>query len=119
VTTESDQGPAPKPAIRVSTDSGTPDQKAAIEVTTGFLLEKTRSAQDAEPSLSTCEPYRELIELELGHGRNAMGIWQDLVDRHGFPGGYQSVKRYVRQLRGEFSARVRRMSVRERIGSRA
>jgi transposase len=107
VTTESDQGPAPKPAIRVSTDSGTPDPKAAIEVTTGFLLEKTRSAQDAEPSLSTCEPYRELIELELGHGRNAMGIWQDLVDRHGFPGGYQSVKRYVRQLRGTGPAEPR------------
>jgi hypothetical protein len=29
-----------------------------------------------------------------------MGIFQDLVDVHGFPGGYQSVKRYVRKLRG-------------------
>src|SRR5215469_9516451 len=56
--------------------------KPAIEVTTGFLLEKTSSAQDAKSSLSTCEPYRELIELELGRGRNAMGIWQDLVDMH-------------------------------------
>ena len=25
-----------------------------------------------------------------------MGIWQDLVDRHGFAGGYQSVQRFVR-----------------------
>ena len=29
-----------------------------------------------------------------------MAIWQDLVDTHGFAGGYQSVKRFVRKLRG-------------------
>jgi transposase len=29
-----------------------------------------------------------------------MGIWQDLVDSHGFVGGYQSVRRYVLKLRG-------------------
>ena len=89
VTTDSDQETTPKPAIGVSADSGTADSKPAIEVITGFLLEKTSSAQDAESSLSTCEPYRELIELELGRGRNAMGIWQDLVDMHGFRGAYQ------------------------------
>lgn len=33
---------------------------------------------------SHCEPYRELIAQELERGRNAMGIWQDLVDSHGF-----------------------------------
>ena len=107
VTTGSDQSSAPKPAIRVSTDSEVPDSKPAIEVTAGFLLERTSSGHDAEPSLSACEPYRELIELEFGRGRNAMGIWQDLVDVHGFPGGYQSVKRYVRKLRGSGSAEAR------------
>jgi transposase len=104
VTTDSDQGSAAKPAIRVTTDSGAPDSKPAIGVTTGFLLEKTSSAQDGEPSLSICASFRELIELELERGRNSMGIWQDLVDMHGFPGGYQSVKRYVRKLRGTGSA---------------
>ncbi|HEX8893718.1 MAG TPA: IS21 family transposase, partial [Terriglobales bacterium] len=107
VTTDSDQGSAPKPAIRVTTDSERADSKPAIEVTTGFLLENTSSAQDAEPSLSTCEPYRELIEQELGRGRNAMGIWQDLVDMHGFRGAYQCVKRYVRKLRGDGRAEAR------------
>ena len=29
-----------------------------------------------------------------------MAIWQDLVDDHGFAGSYQSVKRFVRKLRG-------------------
>ena len=36
------------------------------------------------PSASACEPYRELIVEALGRGRNAMAIWQDLVDDHGF-----------------------------------
>ena len=29
-----------------------------------------------------------------------MGIWQVLVDRSAFTGAYESVKRYVRKLRG-------------------
>jgi len=29
-----------------------------------------------------------------------MAIWQDLVSDHGFAGGYQTVKRFVRKLRG-------------------
>lgn len=52
------------------------------------------------PTASACEPYRELIELALARGRNAMAIWQDLVPEHGFASGYQSVKHFVRQLRG-------------------
>ena len=54
---------------------------------------------------SSCEPYGELIAQELERGRNAMGIWQDLVDSHGFTGGYQSVRRFVRKLRGSRTAR--------------
>jgi transposase len=68
-----------KPAIPVTADSGRP----------------TRS-----PTASASEPYRDLIELALARGRNAMAIWQDLVSEHGFTGGYQSVKRFVRRLRG-------------------
>jgi transposase len=29
-----------------------------------------------------------------------MAIWQDLVSDHCFPGGYETVKRFVRKLRG-------------------
>ena len=47
-----------------------------------------------------CEPFREAIELGLSQGRNAMAIWQDLVSVSGFRGGYQTVKRFVRKLRG-------------------
>lgn len=51
------------------------------------------------PSASACEPYRDLIEAARARGRNAMAIWQDLVEDHGFPGRYASVRRFVRQLR--------------------
>ncbi len=53
------------------------------------------------PSASACEPYRELIEQAALRGRNAMVIWQDLVDDYGFSHSYQSVGRFVRKLRGE------------------
>jgi hypothetical protein len=36
------------------------------------------------PSASACEPYRQIVTDALARGRNAMAIWQDLVDDHGF-----------------------------------
>jgi transposase len=51
-------------------------------------------------SASACAVHRDAIELGLSRGRNAMAIWQDLVDTRGFAGGYQSVKRFVRKLLG-------------------
>ena len=81
---------AAKPAIEVTTDSGgkTPENPPT---------------QSRTSTASSCEPYREMIEDGLGRGRNAMGIWQDLVDKHGYAGGYQTVKRFVRKLRGRSS----------------
>ena len=110
----------PKPAIEVTTDSSpgigsfTPEiapidneaadgSKPAMGVTTDFFAGKGA----AKCSVSACEPYRETILGELSRGRNAMGIWQGLVDRHGFAGGYQSVKRLVRKLRGVSSPEAR------------
>ena len=52
------------------------------------------------PSASACEPYREIMEVALARGRNAMAIWQDLVSQCGFAGAYTSVKRFVHRLRG-------------------
>ena len=66
------------------------------EVTTDSGAGKSAVAVTA----SSSEPYRELIEAALVRGRNAMSIWQELVDGHGFGGAYESVKRYVRKLRG-------------------
>jgi transposase len=47
---------------------------------------------------SACEPHREFIVGEVAKGRNAVAIYQDLVDRHGYENSYDAVKRFVRQL---------------------
>jgi hypothetical protein len=38
-----------------------------------------------------CVAFRELILEGLGRGRNAVAIWQDLVDGHGFRARYANV----------------------------
>ena len=97
---------APPPLATLAT-TGSSDSKPAIEVTTGFLQPATPSEMDCKSTASVSEGYRETIILELSRGRNAMGIFQDLVDGHGFTGGYQSVKRFVRKLRGATSPEAR------------
>ena len=81
--------------------------KPAMEVTTDLLRSPPVEECRRRSSASACEVYREMIELGLSQGRNAMGIWQDLVDSYGFAGGYQSVKRFVRWLRGARSPEAR------------
>ena len=102
------RAPDSKAASQVSTGSG-PDSKAASEVSTDLEGPGTASAAASERSppaptrratVSLCEPYRETIELGLSRGRNAMAIWQDLVDEQGFVGRYSSVKRFVAHSRG-------------------
>jgi hypothetical protein len=70
----------PKPAIsgEVSTDSAPPD-----------------TGPSRAPGASACE----LIVEAVARGRNAMAMWQDLVDDHGFTARYASVRRFVRALR--------------------
>lgn len=50
-------------------------------------------------TVSACEPHREFIEAQLRLRRNAMAIYQDLVDQHGFTAKYSSVMRFARKLR--------------------
>jgi transposase len=52
----------------------------------------------AAGTVSSCEPHRAFIEEQVRRRRNAMAIWQDLVDQHGFDGAYNSVKRFARKL---------------------
>jgi transposase len=100
-----DLGPS-KPAIsaEVSTDSEAPKPATRAEGSTDSApVPRPRRA----PSASACEPYRELIAEALGRGRNAMAIWQDLVDDHGFAARYASVRRFVVTLRGTASPEAR------------
>lgn len=50
-------------------------------------------------SVSACEPNRTFIEEQLRLKRNFMAIYQDLVDKHGFNGAYNSVKRFAGGVR--------------------
>ena len=50
-------------------------------------------------SVSACEPHREWIERQVELERNAVSIYQDLVDLHGFVHKYDSVKRFVSGLK--------------------
>jgi transposase len=76
-------------------------------VITGFFPEVRLPEPVGKRPSGASEAYREMIELELSRGRNAMGIYQDLVDRHGFTSSYQSVQRFVRKLRGAVSPEAR------------
>src|SRR6516164_926836 len=74
--------------------------KPANEVTPDFVGPLSQMPSSTAGRVSTCKPYRELIEEQLSRGRNAKAIWQDLVTDHGYPGDYQTVKRFVRKLGG-------------------
>jgi len=101
---------APKPASSPSalTDSDREKQPEAVakpaspaKVLTDFS--RSRSVPETPKralTISRCEPYREIIEFGLGLGRNAMAIWQSLVDEQGYAGSYSSVQRFVQKLRG-------------------
>jgi transposase len=90
-----------KPANEVTT--GPADSKPANEVTTDFGQPISPPTGHPQRATSACKPYRELIQQGLSRDRNAMAIWQDLVSDHGFPHGYQSVKRFIHKLRGSDS----------------
>jgi transposase len=88
----------PAPGGSSEPDPATPAKEVTTDPTTGPAPESIPSPKHA-PSASACEPYREIIEVALTRGRNAMAIWQDLVSQCGFAGAYTSVKRFVRRLR--------------------
>lgn len=89
------QAPA-KPANELTPDPAKP----ANEVTPDFVGLLPQIPSSPAGRVSACEPYRDLIEEKLSRGRNAKAIWQDLVTDHGYPGDYQTVKRFVRRLSG-------------------
>ena len=75
------QNPPPRPPV----NSTSKEEKQAIPL-------HARSA---------CEPHRKWIEKQVKLGRNAVAIYQDLVELFGFSNKYNSVKRFVRGLRKE------------------
>jgi transposase len=103
--------PQPASPGAVSTDPGHPPtaSKPATTpaVSTDLPPAASPPAPGRAPTASACEPYREIIVGALAVGRNAMAIWQDLVDDHQVPFAYASVKRFVLKLRGSPSPEAR------------
>jgi transposase len=86
--------------------------KPAMEVITDFGAELPPiTVPEPKPivhsSASISATYREAIESGLSQGRNAMAIWQDLVDNQGFSARYQSVQRFARKLQIAISPEAR------------
>jgi len=82
----------------------TPGQPSGADLVTAAL-----EAEAGRPSL--CDPHRALVDEKLDAGLSAQRIYQDLIVEVQFSGSYQSVKRFVRQLRQEQPERVWRIEV--------
>ena len=95
----------PKPAI---SGGGVHRLRAAKPAISRARCPPTRPADAG--SRAECERLRAVSRADreaLGRGRNAMAIWQDLVDDHGFTARYASVRRFVVKLRGDDAAEAR------------
>jgi transposase len=88
-------GRKPKPANEVTAD---PAETAAPELPAKPANEVTTDP-GPPPARSHCTPFFEFISEAVERGRNAVGIYQQLVDLHGYAHSYESVKRFVRALR--------------------
>src|SRR6266702_4469896 len=82
----------------------TPGEASGAELVSAAL-----QAEAGRPSF--CDAHRERIETKLEAGLSAQRIYQDLVGEVGFSGSYQSVKRFVHQLRQAQPQRVWRIEV--------
>jgi transposase len=88
-----------------SEDSEHSNYPTGEEVATGSWVQSGQNPPPRPPAPeekqpkhigSACEPHRPWIEEQLRLGRNAMAIYQDLVEQFGFTHRYNSVKRFVR-----------------------
>jgi len=95
-------GPPPPETIKATLAT-------SASTTGGDLASPALQARAGRPSL--CELYRQPIAAKLEAGLSAQRIYQDLVAELTFVGSYQSVKRFVRQLRQASPRQVWRIEV--------
>jgi transposase len=115
------QAEAPKPAIPPTGSELVEGSNPAIvppgpEATTAPSHPPAASANPAispagsKPGrVSHCEPFETFIKAGLDGGLSAQRIYQDLLSEQKFTGGYDSVKRFVRQLQQANPLPFRRM----------
>ena len=86
-------------ATAAATSPGVATDAPTVAIGPAPQIPPPRPPTSAVVTASACEPHRAFIEAQLRLRRNAMAVYQDLVDRHGFTGAYNSVKRFVGKLR--------------------
>jgi transposase len=69
------------------------------EAAAGQIPPPRPPAQPPKEVRSACEAHRGWIEAQVALGRNAVAIYQDLVEQRDFAHRYNSVKRFVRTLK--------------------
>ena len=92
------------------------DLPSTSEGDSGFLFSPAETPKPAtnpptgsSGPASQCEPFRKVIEEGLAKGLSRQRIWQDLAAEHGFAGGYDSVKRFIRSLKIDHPLPFRRL----------
>lgn len=89
----------------VATGSGAADGQTPPPPATGSEPPASQTPAPRPPApasastTSACEAHRSWIESQVLIGRNAVAIYQDLVESHGFAHRYNSVKRFVARLK--------------------
>ncbi len=79
----------PHTSGKVPTDSAdTENPPAAVTAT-----------RSPPPSRSSVREHADFVEGELEKGRNAVAIYQDLVEHRAYTGSYDAVKRFARRIR--------------------
>lgn len=80
-------------------DAQTPPPRPPASAGRDVGADATVATTSTRSTPSGCEPHRAWIEAQVQLGRNAMSLYQELVDEYGFTHHYNSVKRFVATLR--------------------
>ncbi len=105
---DADSKPAKAPSGS-STGIGTISGTTGTDPETGSNQSVSSSDDAPSVSRSQCEPFRELIKVQLAAELSAQRIYQDLRADHGYTGSYYSVRRFVHQLETRLPLPMRRM----------
>jgi transposase len=84
---------------RYAAGSKSPGVATGSEAEAPFENPPPRPPAPDTTGASACEPHRSWIESQVQLGRNAVSIYQDLVEQHAFTHRYNSVKRFVAKLK--------------------
>ena len=75
------------------------EQFASILNVPGYS--NTGSVNKRNDPANSCSEYHDFIKKSFEQDLSSQRSWQDLVDQYNFSNSYQSVSRYVRQLKGK------------------